>query len=93
VTTTHEPAHDEPPHHEPDYAVATDSLAARFEGVFTREEVSAAVADARAQLEPGSRIHDFLELLVERRARDLLQSRVTAGRPESAVPTTGRRQG
>ncbi len=65
-------------HHEPRYAFAVETLATRFEGVFTREQVEAAVDEARAQLEPQSTVHDFLELLVERRARESLLARSTA---------------
>jgi hypothetical protein len=69
-------------HHEPDYTMAVDSLAARFDGVFTRDEVVAAVEQARREVEPSSRIHDFLELLVERRALEALRARA-AGRSEA----------
>ena len=71
-------------HHEPDYSSAEDSLVARFAGVFTREEVRAAIDAARAEIEPGSRIRDFLELLVERRALDTLRARARAGVGEPA---------
>lgn len=66
-------------HHAPDYSSAEDSLVSRFEGVFTREEVRAAIDAARAEIEPGSRIRDFLELLVERRASDTLRARAHQG--------------
>ncbi len=65
-------------HHEPQYVFAVDTLVQRFEGDFTREEVEAAVAEARARLEPQSTVHDFLELLVERRARETLLARAAA---------------
>lgn len=67
------------PHHEPEYHLVVDGLAARFEGVLTREDVQAAVDAARREIEPGSRVHDFLELLVERRALETL--RAQAGSP------------
>ena len=67
------------PHHEPEYRLVIDGLAARFEGVLTRQDVEAAVDAARRDLEPGSRVHDFLELLVERRALETL--RAQAGSP------------
>ena len=66
-------------HHAPDYSSAEDSLASRFEGIFTREDVRAAIESARAEIEPGSRIRDFLELLVERRAAETLRARAHAG--------------
>ena len=65
-------------HHEPAYDYAVDALAQRFAGTFGREEVEAAVEQARAELEPGSTVTDFLELLVERRARESLGARADA---------------
>jgi len=77
----HEPAHHahEPAHHEPEYHIVVDGLVARFEGVLTRDDVQTAVDTARREIEPGSRVHDFLELLVERRALEIL--RVQSGSP------------
>ena len=69
----------EPPHHEPEYHLVVDGLAARFEGVITREDVVAAVEAARREIEPHARVHDFLELLVERRALEMLRQQ--AGKP------------
>jgi hypothetical protein len=57
----------------PDYTHVIDSLMTRFDGAFTKEQVQARVDDARGELEPQSRIPDFLGVLVERRARDLLE--------------------
>jgi len=76
----------EPVHHEPEYHLVVDGLAARFEGVLTRDDVAAAVDAARREIEPRSRVHDFLELLVERRALDMLrqQSGQPGRRPERA---------
>ena len=71
-------------HHEPDYSSAEDSLVVRFEGVFTRDDVRAAIDSARAEIEPGSRIRDFLELLVERLATDILRARERSGVEEPA---------
>jgi hypothetical protein len=61
----------------PDYTAVVDSLEKRFAGAFSRAEVEAAVEEARQQLEPQSTVRDFLELLVERRARELLSTRPT----------------
>lgn len=68
-------------HHEPDYALAVDHLMIKFQGVFSPDEVRAAVEDARSEVEAQSRIHDFLELLVERRARDALRNRTEGKAP------------
>ncbi len=70
-------------HHEPDYAASIDSLTARFDGVFTRDEVASTVDEIRRELEPTSRVHDFLELLVERRALETLRARATEAVGES----------
>ncbi len=64
-----------PGHHEPQYAYAVATLTQRFAGVFTGAEVESAVREARAELEPQSTVHDFLELLVERRAKEALLAR------------------
>jgi hypothetical protein len=76
----------EPAHHEPEYHLVVDGLASRFEGVLTRDDVAAAVDAARGEIEPAARVHDFLELLVERRALELLraQSGQRGRRPEPA---------
>lgn len=66
-------------HHEPDYTVVIGNLTDRFRGVLSPDDVLAAVEEARAQVEPESRVHDFLELLVERRALELLRSRAAGG--------------
>jgi hypothetical protein len=68
-------------HHEPDYALAVDHLMMRFQGEFSPDEVRAAVEDARDEVEPQSRIPDFLELLVERRAYDALLNRTRGKAP------------
>lgn len=70
VSTPHAAAH-----HEPEYTSAVEALSRRFEGLVTRDDVVAAVEQAREEIEPGATVHDFLELLVERRARDLLTAR------------------
>jgi len=43
----------EPVHHEPEYHLVVDGLAARFEGVLTRDDVAAAVDAARRRSSPG----------------------------------------
>ena len=60
------------PHHDREYDRIVQDLAYTYDGVFSRESVVQAVADARAALEPVSRIPDFLPVLVERFARDQL---------------------
>ena len=67
--------HEIPENAHTDYAHAVDRLVTRFEGRFSREEVEAAVREARGELEPQSTISDFLGVLVERRARELLEAR------------------
>lgn len=62
-------------HHEPAYPYAIEALTKRFDGVLSADEVLAAVETARGEIEPGATVHDFLELLVERRARDILTAR------------------
>ncbi len=72
-------------HHEPDYARAVDDLTERFAGGVSREDVQAAIDEARSQIEPQSTVHDFLELLVERRAREMLLARSRAGAGSSEL--------
>jgi protein-tyrosine-phosphatase len=55
-----------------DYDRITGDLAYRYDGVFSPETVERAVADARAALEPQSRIPEFLPILTERFAKDRL---------------------
>lgn len=69
-------------HHEPAYAYAVEALTTRFDGVLSADQVLAAVEQARGEIEPGATVHDFLELLVERRARDILTSRTLTTTPE-----------
>lgn len=75
------PPHHAQAHHEPAYAFAVDALAKRFEGVHPADAVLAAVEEARAEIEPDSTVHDFLELLVERRAREILTARSRPATP------------
>jgi protein-tyrosine-phosphatase len=49
-----------------DYTRIVDDLTYHYDGVFEREAVQRAVDQARAQLEPGARIPDFLPVLTER---------------------------
>jgi hypothetical protein len=65
-------------HHDPAYSYAVDALTARFEGVHPADAVLAAVERAREEIEPGATVKDFLELLVERRAREILTDRPRA---------------
>ena len=68
----HTDRRDGAPHHDREYDRIVQNLAYKYDGVFSRESVVQAVADARAALEPVSRIPDFLPVLVERFARDQL---------------------
>ncbi|MGB7819030.1 MAG: hypothetical protein WBL35_09905 [Ornithinibacter sp.] len=79
MTAPHAERPHEPKHHEPDYVRAVDDLTERFAGRISRDDVQAAIDEARSQIEPQSTVHDFLELLVERRAREILLARSTSG--------------
>jgi arsenate reductase (thioredoxin) len=52
-----------------DYDRLVDDLAYTYEGIFSRDSIAQAVADARQALEPTATIPDFLPILVSRRAR------------------------
>ncbi len=67
---------------------ALEALVTRFDGDLPPDDVLAAVQQAREEIEPGATVHDFLELLVERRARDILAARSGRG-TESAPPHRG----
>ena len=58
-------------------AIATE-LTYQFEGIFTREQITDAVQQARAALEPQSRIPTFLPILVTRHAKELLTAAAQA---------------
>ena len=58
-------------------AIATE-LTYQFDGVFTREQITDAVQQARAALEPQSRIPTFLPILVTRHAKELLTAAAQA---------------
>lgn len=55
-----------------DYERIVTELAYRYDGVFSRESIAQAVQDARAHLEPISKVPDYLPILTERFARDRL---------------------
>lgn len=70
-----------------DYRDLIDELAYQHAGVFSPEDVAAAVADAREALEPRATIQAFLPILVRRFAREqLLAGAQAAGRVTKAVP-------
>ena len=58
-------------------AIATE-LTYQFEGIFTREQITDAVQQARAALQPQSRIPTFLPILVTRHAKELLTAAAQA---------------
>lgn len=66
-----------------DTAKITEDLAYQFDGVFTRDQIAAAVQDARAALEPQSRIRTYLPILITRYAKEQL----TAGAQASGLIT------
>lgn len=69
------------------FARMADELAYRFEATFSRDEVVAIIERVRADLEPTSRHPEFLPVLVERAARDLLTSQARMrGAPAGAMP-------
>lgn len=69
------------------YAAIVNDLAYSYDGVFSRESVAAAVADARGLLEPVSTVKTFLPILVARHAKEQLTAAAQAeGRIAKAVP-------
>lgn len=69
------------------FARIAKDLARRYDGVFTEDEVAEVVAQGRAELEPTSRHPEFVPILVEHFARDLLISRAhSEGRVVKEVP-------
>lgn len=68
--------------HDADYDEITDDLAYAFDGVFSREAVAQAVADARARLEPAAKVTTFLPVLVRRFAQEQL---VAAGQVNGTI--------
>ena len=70
-----------------DYDRLVDDLAYTYEGIFSRDSIAHAVADAREALEPTATIQDFLPLLVSRFAREQLTAVAQAdGRLIKPVP-------
>ena len=69
------------------YAAIVEDLAYTYDGVFSRESVAAAVADARNLLEPVSTVQTFLPILVARHAKEqLMADAQSEGRLAKAVP-------
>ena len=69
------------------YAAIVQDLAYSYDGVFSRESVAAAVADARDLLEPVSTVKTYLPILVARHAKEQLTAAAQAeGRIAKAVP-------
>ena len=69
------------------YQRVLEDLTYRFDGVFTGEEIAAAMARARGDLEPTAKVADFLPLLVGRFALEQLQAGAQAqGRAAKPVP-------
>ena len=69
------------------YAAIVQDLAYSYDGVFSRESVAAAVADARALLDPVSTVKTFLPILVTRHAKEqLMAGAQSEGRVAKAVP-------
>jgi arsenate reductase (thioredoxin) len=70
-----------------DYDRLVDDLAYAYEGIFSRDSIAQAVADARQALEPTATIPDFLPILVSRFARERLTAAAQAdGRLIKPVP-------
>ncbi len=70
-----------------DYDRLVDELAYTYAGIFSRDSIAQAVADARAALEPSATIPDFLPILVSRFAREQLTAAAQAdGRLAKPVP-------
>jgi len=70
-----------------DYDRLVDELAYTYEGIFSRDSIAQAVADARDALEPSATIPDFLPILVSRFAREQLSAAAQAdGRLTKPVP-------
>nr|WP_269810008.1 hypothetical protein [Kineosporia rhizophila] len=70
-----------------DVSAIADELLYRFDGVFTKDEISEAVQQARAALQPQARVTIFLPVLITRYARELLTAAAQAdGRVAKTVP-------
>jgi arsenate reductase (thioredoxin) len=69
------------------YEELVGDLSYSYEGVFSRETVAAAVAEARRLLEPRATVKTFLPVLVARQAREQLMAAAQAeGRIAKKVP-------
>lgn len=69
------------------YERIVERLTYKFDGVFSPESITDAVANSRRDLETTARIKDFLPVLVERFAQEQLQSAAQAeGRLAKPVP-------
>ncbi|SDP40574.1 Protein-tyrosine-phosphatase [Pedococcus dokdonensis] len=69
------------------YAAIVTDLAYSYDGVFSKESVAAAVADARDLLEPVPTVKAFLPILVARHAKEqLMAAAQSEGRIAKAVP-------
>jgi protein-tyrosine-phosphatase len=70
-----------------EYARIVDDLTYRYDGVFNRETVQQAVAQARATLGPVAKFPNFLPILTERFARDqLLAAAQAEGKIATGIP-------
>jgi arsenate reductase len=61
-----------------DYDRLVDDLAYTYEGIFSRDSIAQAVANAREALEPTATIKEFLPILVSRFAREQLSAAAQA---------------
>lgn len=69
------------------YEKLIDDLADRYEGVFTEDDVRSAVREAHSGLLPGVRVTQYLPVLVERFAGELLTAKAQAdGRAAKPFP-------
>lgn len=69
------------------YERVISDLTYKFDGIFSPESITAAVLKARSELEPHSKIPDFLPILTEKFAREQLTAAAQAeGRIAKAVP-------
>ncbi len=69
------------------FADIVNDLAYSYEGVFSRDSVAAAVAEARQVLEPVSTVRTYLPVLVARQAKEQLMSAAQGeGRIAKTVP-------
>lgn len=73
--------------HNDSFAALVDDLGYAYEGVFSREAVARAVAEARQLLEPRATVREFLPVLVARQAREqLMAAAQVEGRAAKPVP-------